>query len=159
LRAAFARRFRGAILEVMTTGAVGETPSKTHPRAAALAFAVSAAFFALIGSGVLKCPFNALFHFPCPACGSSRAAHALMDLDFHEAMRTNPLAPLAIVLMLATAARAVFVAYRDGSLKKLGDGRIGEALVYSLSRLALLSVALWALRALGLFGGLVDQNV
>jgi hypothetical protein len=143
----------------MTAKAAEPNETRHHPKPAALALVVSVAFFALLGSGLIKCPFNALFHFPCPACGSSRAAHALLDLDIHEALRTNPLAPFAIVLMLATAARVVFVAYRDGSLKKLGEGRIGEVLVYSLSRLALLSVALWALRAIGLFGGLVDQNV
>jgi hypothetical protein len=85
--------------------------------------------------------------------------HALLDLDVHEALRTNPLAPLAVVAMLAIAARAAFVLYRDGTLRRLGEGRIGEVMTYALSRLALLSVALWALRALGLFGGLPDQNV
>jgi hypothetical protein len=82
-----------------------------------------------------------------------------MHFDIHEALRTNPLAPLAIVVMVATAARLVYVVWRDGSLRKLGEVRAGEAMMYGLSRLALLSVALWALRALGLFGGLVDQNV
>ncbi len=118
-----------------------------------------ATFFGVLGSGWLKCPFNALFHFPCPGCGSSRSGRALLDLDFHEALRTNPIAPLAIALMLATAARLVFVVWRDGSLRKLGEGRVGEAMTYALSRLAILSVVVWALRALGLFGGLVDQNV
>ena len=116
-------------------------------------------FFGVLGSGIVKCPMYALFHVPCPGCGSSRAGHALLAMHPLEALRNNPIAPFAIALMLAMAARAVWVVYRDGSLRALGDGRVGTFLTTALTRTVLLAVLVWLLRLWGLFGGLPDQGV
>jgi len=121
--------------------------------------ALVASFFTVLGSGVIRCPMWTLFHVPCPGCGSSRAGHALLALDPLEALRTNPIAPFAIGLMLAMGLRAVWVVHRDGSLKQLGDGRVGTFLTSALTRTVLLAVAVWVLRLIGLFGGLPDQGV
>ena len=99
------------------------------------------------------------FHVPCPGCGTTRAAYALLDLDPVEALRTNPVAPLAIALMAAMGARAVWVVWQDGTLQRLGQGRAGELLTSALTRTVLLAVLVWLLRLAGLFGGLPDQGV
>ena len=130
-----------------------------HPWRAAGVVGLVCTFFGALASGHIKCPMNALFHVPCPGCGSSRAMHALLDLDVHEALRTNPLAPIAVVAMLVVAARAAWLELKDGSLKRLGEGRFGAFLMSVLVRLVALAIFVWFLRALGLFGGLPDQNV
>lgn len=38
-----------------------------------------------------SCPFYYLTGYKCPGCGSQRAAHALLHLDFRNAMKANPL--------------------------------------------------------------------
>jgi hypothetical protein len=118
-----------------------------------------AAFFGVLGSGAIKCPMNTLLHVPCPGCGTSRAGHALLALDPVEALRNNPVAPLAIALMLAMGLRAVWVVYQDGGLRRLGEGQFGTLLTSALLRTVLLAVLVWLLRLAGLFGGLPDQNV
>jgi hypothetical protein len=118
-----------------------------------------AAFFTVLGSGVIRCPMWTMFHVPCPGCGSSRAGHALLAFEPLEALRTNPIVPFVIALMLAMGLRAVWVVYRDGSLRNLGDGRLGTFLTSALTRTVVLAVVVWVLRLWGLFGGLPDQGV
>ncbi len=135
---------------------------RTHVRRALAAVATAmgvAALFGVLGSGLIRCPMNAWLHVPCPGCGSSRAGRALLDLNPLEALRNNPIAPLAIALMLAMGARAIWVVYRDGSLQGLGHGRIGTLLTSALTRTVVLAVLVWLLRLWGLFGGLPDQGV
>ncbi|MBK7215317.1 MAG: DUF2752 domain-containing protein [Bacteroidales bacterium] len=38
-----------------------------------------------------SCPFYYLTGYKCPGCGSQRAVHALLHLDFGKAMKANPL--------------------------------------------------------------------
>ena len=47
-----------------------------------------------------RCGLKALFGIPCPVCGSSRAALALVRQDFAEAFALSPLAALAWLLFL-----------------------------------------------------------
>lgn len=46
------------------------------------------------------CPTFALAHVRCPGCGMLRALHALLGLDLRTAWSHNPLAVLAVPLML-----------------------------------------------------------
>ncbi len=43
-----------------------------------------------------KCPFYAVTGYKCPGCGSQRAVHALLNLDFPGAFMANPLLVIAI---------------------------------------------------------------
>jgi len=38
-----------------------------------------------------KCPFHWLTGYKCPGCGSQQAIHHLLNLNFIEAFRANPL--------------------------------------------------------------------
>ena len=52
-----------------------------------------------------KCPFLLLTGLQCPWCGSQRAVHALLHLDFYSAFRYNALLVLSIpyIFLLLTA--------------------------------------------------------
>lgn len=43
-----------------------------------------------------KCPFYWLTGYKCPGCGSQRAVHHLLILDFKAAFRDNPLLVVSI---------------------------------------------------------------
>ncbi len=47
-----------------------------------------------------RCPVMALFHFPCPSCGGTRAFAALSEMRFSDALRFNPLLVSAIPFTL-----------------------------------------------------------
>jgi hypothetical protein len=110
----------------------------------------------VLGSGVVRCPSALLFHVPCPMCGSTRAARALLSLDVAGAVRANPLAPAVIVVLALLAARAVILTFRTGAPGALDDGRVGRALVRVLLALLAGQVVVWALRFAGFFGGPVS---
>jgi hypothetical protein len=64
--------------------------------------AVVCAYFALLlfagylsrrlGIALIFCPLKYLTGIPCPFCGGTRAALALLQGDFHQAVMMNPLA-------------------------------------------------------------------
>ena len=55
--------------------------------------AVYCVFVSVTGRG-LPCVFNLITHLNCPGCGNSRAALALLHLDFAGAFKYNALFPL-----------------------------------------------------------------
>ena len=55
-------------------------------------------FVSVNGRG-LPCVFNMLTHFKCPGCGNSRAALALLRLDFRAAFGYNALFPLEFLYL------------------------------------------------------------
>ncbi|MDC3953402.1 DUF2752 domain-containing protein [Polyangium jinanense] len=89
------------------------------------------------------CILRLTLGLPCPACGLTRAALALLRLDLATATAFHPLAlPLAFVA-IATVFAARFL--DDAAWKRFGrdvSGGSGVAIVI-----------VWALRFLGLFGG------
>lgn len=67
------------------------------------------------------CPFHAWTGLPCPGCGSTRAALALLRGDFTGALALNPLATLAIVLGFAAAALAWPWVEARGPVPRIAD--------------------------------------
>jgi hypothetical protein len=65
----------------------------------------------------IGCGFRTLTGHPCPFCGMTRALGALAEGRLAEALGTNPLAPLLLVVAAGIAAWA-FVRPRTG--RKLG---------------------------------------
>ena len=65
------------------------------------------------------CWFQATIGLPCPGCGSSRAASALLRGDFVEAMRWHPLILLTLALLPAAAIR---FAMRSASARRRAAG-------------------------------------
>jgi hypothetical protein len=52
-----------------------------------------------VAGGPVLCPFRAATGLPCPTCGLTRAAHAILHGDIGAAFAINP---MAAVLVLAT---------------------------------------------------------
>ena len=103
--------------------------------------------------GMARCPVAHYLHVPCPGCGTTRAARALLHLDVPAALRANPVAPLTIVLLAAFFARVVWLVATDGTLARMSDGAIDRWLVRGLFAVMALQIVVWALRFFGLFGG------
>jgi len=89
------------------------------------------------------CILRIALGIPCPACGLTRAALALVRLDFATATTFQPLVlPLALVA-LATPIAAMFLDDKRWTrFHQDVAGGSGVALV-----------VVWAIRFLGLFGG------
>ena len=60
------------------------------------------AVYATIGIG-LPCPFRAVTGWQCPLCGSTRMGTALLHGDLASAFLANPLALLAVAILVALA--------------------------------------------------------
>ncbi|MRG97344.1 DUF2752 domain-containing protein [Polyangium spumosum] len=89
------------------------------------------------------CIFRLGLGLPCPACGLTRAALALLRLDLAAATRFHPLAlPLALVVV-ATVLAALRL--DDEGWKRFGRDVSGGS--------AVAIMVVWACRFLGLFGG------
>jgi len=89
------------------------------------------------------CLFRLGLDIPCPACGLTRAALALLRLDLAAATAFHPLAlPLALVV-IATILAALFL--EDDGWQRFGRDVAGGS--------AVAIVVVWAVRFLGLFGG------
>lgn len=52
------------------------------------------------------CPFRRLTGRRCPGCGMTRGLVYMLRLRTREAVRANPLSPLALAFIIATALRA-----------------------------------------------------
>lgn len=55
----------------------------------------------VLASGFPPCPLKTITSVPCPGCGTTRAALALARFDPAAAIRFNPLATVAAVLLVA----------------------------------------------------------
>ncbi len=122
--------------------------------ARALALSVGLVSAALVlSTGIVRCPSAWIFGIPCPSCGTTRAARALVALDVAGAFRIHPVAPYVLLVGLAVGLRAVGLTLRTGSWHALGEGRLGRALFGLLVAGACAEVILWVLRWFGYFGG------
>lgn len=132
---------------------VGTSGRRWYPlRAAALALSLGAGFL-FLASGKVRCAFAATFHIPCPACGSTRAALALLRGDPLGAMRFNPAAPFIVATLAVLMVRGVWLMAADGNVQRLGEGLVGTWTLRLLVAFLVLEVLVWALRFFGLFGG------
>lgn len=94
------------------------------------------------------CPFALLGHLPCPGCGLTRAAVALLHGDVERAQAMNPLALVVVPLALLLFVIGVTAYIADGR------SRMGHPWIklVGLASIAALWVV-WALRWFGYFGG------
>lgn len=66
----------------------------------ALLFVTLSPWASTIASGLWGCAFKALTGFPCPTCGTTRAAVALARFDFSTALTHYPLPTLGWMMFL-----------------------------------------------------------
>jgi hypothetical protein len=94
------------------------------------------------------CPAALLARVPCPGCGLTRAAWALISGDLARAIALNPLGPIVCPLLIAGGGFAM--------LRYVARGRIDADRWFAGPVLVVIMLALtivWALRFAGYFGG------
>jgi Protein of unknown function (DUF2752) len=106
---------------------------------------------------VVACPFAELFGLPCPGCGLTRAAWALLRGDFRGALSLHPLSPLLVPVVAAAMGRLLFRYVMGppgaGASRRLRRP-VGARWVDGVSALlALAVVGVWVARFFGAFGG------
>lgn len=69
--------------------------------AAAVSGAILRPLWIAIAPHLRPCTFRHLTGFPCPTCGTTRTALALLDFDLGTAIVVNPLATLAGVIFIS----------------------------------------------------------
>lgn len=111
----------------------------------------SLAFIVFLWVGAWRCPSAALFHSPCPGCGSTRAVRALFHADWHGVL-LNPLAPLVSAAMGVLIVRAIWLEYVDGHTKRL-DEAWGALATRAMLVFAVCELVIWVARWFGFLGG------
>ncbi|HEY1955477.1 MAG TPA: DUF2752 domain-containing protein [Polyangiaceae bacterium] len=107
----------------------------------------------VLGSGVIRCPFAALTHMPCPGCGSTRSALALLHLHVGQAFWLNPAAPIVVASVAVIAIEGLYRVVRDGHARDLAVHGASRWALRALVLATILEIPIWALRFFGLFGG------
>jgi len=116
------------------------------------AFVAVAGYAFVVANGVFRCPLAAMFHVPCPTCGSTRSTLALLEGDVNGAL-LNPVAPALLVCVGAFASRLVYVAARDGHVRAFDDHPAMRLLLRAFLGTLLVAILIWIVRFFGLLGG------
>ncbi len=100
-----------------------------------------------------RCPIQLVFGIPCPGCGMTRAAFALLRLDFAKAFYWHPMIyPLAIGL-----AGAMFVYLKEENpIRRRNSFWWSQKLWYTLAGCMVL---VWAVRLSGIWKGIAPNLV
>jgi hypothetical protein len=109
--------------------------------------------FFVLASGVVPCSFATLTHHPCPGCGTTRSALALLHGDVAAAFRWNPLGPVVIGAFAVLALDALRLVARDGDLKRSPHSRPSSWALKVVVVASVLQFVVWVLRFFGYLGG------
>ena len=127
--------------------------ARRHVLAALILAGALGLFGAVLASGVVRCPTALLLGVPCPACGTTRAARALLAGDLGGAMRMQPVAPLVLLVLGTLAVRSVWLVGRRGHAREVLEGTVGRVLVSLIVVSTVAELVVWGLRWFGMFGG------
>jgi hypothetical protein len=150
--------FSGASLVRVELAATTPTETRTrffdaHPRVHRTL--KLGAFVGLLGLasalGISTCPVALLTGTPCPGCGMTRAALALVRGDLALATTMNPTALVTVPLSAALVAFFSLSYIYDGRMR--ANARVPRAL--AIGTIVVLT-CVWIARALGAFGGPVS---
>ncbi len=86
-----------------------------------------------------RCRFRAFTGIPCPTCGTTRAAVALLEGRPLDAMAVNPLAAVSAFALLAFGLLGPLWVLAGGSIPLVGSVAVRRAMVLGL----LLALANW----------------
>lgn len=89
-------------------------------------------------SGMAPCVFHGLTGLPCPLCGGTRSARALLQGDLAHALHLNALAVPAIGLLLLIGVLCVVEAIRGQSFADWGARWRGARVVFAVAVFLLL---------------------
>jgi hypothetical protein len=111
----------------------------------------------LLAAGLWPCPFAALTGLPCPGCGLTRAALAMLRGDLGAALSLHPLSPLVVPLALGASAWAGLDYVKTGR-SPIGEPVRARVIAAGATLFALL-IGVWVARFCGAFGGPVAVSV
>lgn len=97
------------------------------------------------------CPFAALSHRPCPACGMTRATLALLSLDPARAFHLHPLVFVVAPFFGVAALLGAKAFVSEGQFRL--PPRFGRFFSAAFVVVMLAMIVVWALRFGGAFGG------
>ncbi len=80
----------------------------------------------------IHCPFHLLTKLNCPGCGNTRAAMALLRLDFRGMFYYNALFPLEVAYLIRVYGMCVFRYIRHGRFAYRPRSFIGDVVVLVL---------------------------
>src|SRR5262249_8369977 len=129
--------------------------AKGAARRALYAGAGTIAVVAILLAPIEICPFALLFHAPCPGCGLTRAAVAMVHGNMREALRLHPLSfvlvPLALGILTNQLVR--YIVAND-----FWSARARTWVLWEIGALALLValIGVWVARFFGYLGGPVS---
>jgi hypothetical protein len=128
-------------------------PLPVRLRKAGLTAAAVAAFGALLYAKGVPCAFARIFRTPCPGCGSTRSAIALLHGDLDGVLHYNPLGPVMAVFIGVLALQSLASVLVHGDFRGAGEGRVGLVVKRGILVVGALEVALWVARFFGALGG------
>lgn len=128
-------------------------PLGVRLRRAGLTAVALGAFGALLYAKGIPCAFARIFHTPCPGCGSTRSAVALLHGDLDGVLHYNPLGPVMAVLIGVLAAQSFVSVLVHGDFRAAGEGRVGLVVKRGIVLVGALEVVLWIARFFGVLGG------
>jgi hypothetical protein len=136
-----------------------EGPLPARPRRLRRAAAVASVWVLCaipVAMGWQRCPVATFLHEPCPGCGMTRAIRLLLRGDVAGSLRMHPLAvPVLLVgVMIATA--SVWSTGSMGSPVRAMQSRVSRVALWVAVAVYAATIALWALRWAGWFGGPVS---
>jgi hypothetical protein len=114
--------------------------------------AIFAAAVVAVALRVPLCPIAIITHHPCPGCGLTRAALALMRGDVSAALHFHPLGPIVVPLIGAGLAYNVVRYLRTGSWWAAESLRTRWVTVIA-GALFVALFGVWVARFFGAFGG------
>lgn len=97
------------------------------------------------------CPFAALTHRPCPACGMTRATLALLSLEPARALALHPLVFVAAPIFGVATFLASWSFVHEGEIRF--SRRFARFFGPAFVLLMLAMIAVWVARFQGAFGG------
>jgi hypothetical protein len=116
-----------------------------------VAFGVTLLALGVLHFELWRCPVAELLRVPCPGCGMTRAALALISGDVAGALRWQPLSPVIVPLAAAFAAHEMLAFVRFGRARP--ERPLGPWSRRALATLVALLIGVWIARFFGAFGG------
>lgn len=100
------------------------------------------------------CPSAGWLGVPCPGCGLTRAARALLTGNVGEALRLHPLVFVAAPALLALSSSMLLSHFRKDSADAPGGSALWARIwTWGAALLVAALLLVWVLRFLGYFGG------
>lgn len=94
--------------------------------------------FIYFNQDLFFCPILKYFHFYCPACGVTRMILSILELDFYQAFRFNPLIFILLIILILFSIVQMFMFINKRKFVHINNkvyiGLIIVLIVYTIMR-------------------------